>query len=207
MAVGLGNSGEKYALTRHNAGRIALCRFAAKAGAQFKYSKFCRAHFADVPEKFGPLKLCFTDGFMNESGVNLKAALKFAGVRIDECVVLYDDITLDCGRIKLAASGSSGGHNGIADIIAHCGEGFARLKIGIGARPDKRMDLAHHVLGVMREEELAALFALDDRIAEALVLCAKQGVAKAQNSVNRAPEKERPENIDKNDSTEGEKAL
>ncbi len=185
IAVGLGNSGSKYALTRHNAGMIAVSRLAKRHSAEFKYNKFCASHLASVEIGGKTLILCMMDGFMNESGVNFSNVLKFCKLGIQDAIVLYDDITLDVGKIKLADTGSSGGHNGITNIIEKLGASFIRLKIGVGAKPDKRMDLACHVLGQMSEDELSALFSLDSKIDEAFKLLIKDGVAMAQNVVNR----------------------
>ncbi len=181
--AGLGNSGAEYALTRHNAGAIALSVFAESMGAELRYDKYLRASSAKVRTPLGPLVLAFAEGYMNESGANLQRIIGRLGFRVDEFAVLCDDINLEVGRIKLSVGGSAGGHNGLADIMEHCGNSFARVRIGVGAKPDKRMDLADYVLGRLPESDLSALRSLD--IKECVMLMISKGVAAAQNLVNR----------------------
>ena len=127
--------------------------------------------------------LAFADGYMNLSGGNIKNILKFLKFNISEAAVVYDDITLDVGRMKLSLGGSAGGHNGVADIMEKCGNDFARIRIGIGAKPYKTMDLADYVLGKLDESDLSAIRALD--VKECLSLMLAKGLEGAQNVVNR----------------------
>ena len=184
LVLGLGNSGAAYVDTRHNAGVILLKKAADCYGASFAYNKYCAAYTACAKIAGRPVLLAFADGFMNESGVGLGKILKFAKLSISETAVIHDDINLDIGRLKISCGGSPGGHNGVADIISRFGGGFARLRAGIGAKPDKRMDLADYVLGRMAESERAKLLEID--VAGCLETLVVKGVSEAQNVYNRA---------------------
>ena len=183
IAIGLGNTGAEYVGTRHNAGRIVLGEVAAACGAGFSYNKFCAAQTAKISLGAHPLAIAFADGYMNLSGDGISKILKFFKLDISEAVVVYDDITLDAGRMKLSVGGSSGGHNGIADVMFKCGNTFARIRIGIGAKPYKTMDLADYVLGKIGDEDLAAIKSLD--VKGCLSLMLSKGIEAAQNVVNR----------------------
>ncbi len=182
IAVGLGNSGEAYEGTRHNVGRSAVLDFARSAGAAFSFEKYCAAYTAVV----SGVRFVLLNGYMNESGINLARVLKFFKADISETVVAYDDITLDLGRVKLADRGSSGGHNGVENIISVCGESFARLKIGIGSKPFKSMDLADFVLQKIPDDDWKILNQeAFPKTRKALELLFSKGMSEAQNAVNR----------------------
>ena len=109
--------------------------------------------------------------------------LKFHNANISETAVLYDDINLDVGRMKLSLGGSAGGHNGVSDIMQKCGNTFMRIRLGIGAKPDKRMDLADYVLGKFSDSDLTAIKSLD--VKGVLALSVSRGFEAAQNIYNR----------------------
>ncbi|MBO6101772.1 MAG: aminoacyl-tRNA hydrolase, partial [Opitutales bacterium] len=160
LAIGLGNMGSKYASTRHNAGMEAVARLGRRFGATFARNKYCAAYLAKGLVGGREIIFAAAEGYMNESGVNLANILRFLKLDISEVAVFYDDITLDSGRMKISQGGSSGGHNGVNDIINRCGNDFARVRIGLGAKPFKGMDLADYVLGAMGAEELSGFEAL-----------------------------------------------
>jgi PTH1 family peptidyl-tRNA hydrolase len=122
--------------------------------------------------------------FMNLSGESVRALADYYKISQDELIIIYDDISLPVGQIRVRAKGSAGGHNGIKNIIAHLGtQEFTRIKIGVGAKPEGG-DLIKHVLGrFSREEEgmLREVFALAD---EALCSILSEDVASAMNRVN-----------------------
>jgi len=185
IAIGLQNSPSQYANTRHNVGAIMLSCFAEKRGGQFQFNKYCAASLAKVSVVGSELYLVRLDGYMNESGVNLKNVLKFLKCNISECVVAYDDIGLDLGRVKISENISAGGHNGISDIMARCGNSFARLRIGIGAKSHKDMDLADYVLGRLSDEEKSSLLSATRVVEESFELMCSKGLAAAQNKINQ----------------------
>lgn len=187
LAVGLGNSEARYALTRHNAGALALERLAKSCGVEcMRFDKYANAYLAKGSIAGKPLAFAFAEGYMNESGRGLARILKRLKADISSVAVIYDDITIGVGRMKLSRGGSSGGHNGVADIIEFCGNSFVRVRIGVGAKADKRMDLADHVLGKLSEADLAAISALPVR--ECFSLLLSKGLEAAQNEINRRAE-------------------
>ena len=187
LAVGLGNSEARYALTRHNAGALALERLAKSCGVEcMRCDKYANAYLAKGSIAGKPLAFAFAEGYMNESGRGLARILKRLKADISSVAVIYDDITIGVGRMKLSRGGSSGGHNGVADIMEFCGNSFVRVRIGVGAKADKRMDLADHVLGKLSEADLAAISALPVR--ECFSLLLSKGLEAAQNEINRRAE-------------------
>lgn len=187
LAVGLGNSEARYALTRHNAGALALERLAKSCGVEcMRFDKYANAYLAKGSIAGKPLAFAFAEGYMNESGRGLARILKRLKADISSVAVIYDDITIGVGRMKLSRGGSSGGHNGVADIMEFCGNSFVRVRIGVGAKADKRMDLADHVLGKLSEADLAAISALPVR--ECFSLLLSKGLEAAQNEINRRAE-------------------
>lgn len=187
LAVGLGNSEARYALTRHNAGALALERLAKSCGVEcMRFDKYANAYLAKGSIAGKPLAFAFAEGYMNESGRGLARILKRLKADICSVAVIYDDITIGVGRMKLSRGGSSGGHNGVADIMEFCGNSFVRVRIGVGAKADKRMDLADHVLGKLSEADLAAISALPVR--ECFSLLLSKGLEAAQNEINRRAE-------------------
>lgn len=187
LAVGLGNSEARYALTRHNAGALALERLAKSCGVEcMRFDKYANAYLAKGSIAGKPLAFAFAEGYMNESGRGLARILKRLKADISSVAVIYDDITIGVGRMKLSRGGSSGGHNGVADIMEFCGNSFVRVRIGVGAKTDKRMDLADHVLGKLSEADLAAISALPVR--ECFSLLLSKGLEAAQNEINRRAE-------------------
>lgn len=189
LVIGLGNAGAQYERTRHNAGRIVLARLAGEISERsgnsvvFSSNKYCAAALAKCSIGSQELILACADGFMNNSGVNLKNILKFLKLDISETAVIYDDITLDVGRMKLSKGGSAGGHNGVLDIMEHCGNEFVRIRVGIGGKLDKRMDLADHVLGRLSQEDFEKVCGA--KIFECVSLLVSKGLEAAQNVVNR----------------------
>lgn len=187
IAVGLGNSGDAYDSTRHNVGAMKVASFARESGASFSYEKYCASYIAKISLAGETLCLAVMKGYMNESGANLRNLLKFLKADISECAVLYDDVSMEVGKVKISCGGSSGGHNGVDDIMKKCGNSFARIRIGVGAKAHKGMDLADHVLGKIPQDDVKALEGADAKVSQALELLAKKGLEAAQNVVNRRP--------------------
>ncbi len=146
IIAGLGNPGRQYEKTRHNAGFMALDALADQLGIaveEKKHKGLCGRGVIGG-EKVLLLK---PQTFMNLSGESIRAAADFYKVDPEHIMVIYDDISLEPGQLRLRKKGSAGGHNGIKSIIACLGtQEFPRIKVGVGAKPD-RMDLADYVLG------------------------------------------------------------
>lgn len=147
IIVGLGNPGEKYTATRHNAGFMAIDAIAEKYGARIDRSRF-KALCGECEIAGARALLVKPQTFMNNSGEAVAEASKFYKIDAKNIVILSDDTTLDCGRIRVRRKGSAGGHNGLKSINEHLGtEEYARIKIGVGQKPHRDYDLADWVLG------------------------------------------------------------
>lgn len=194
LLVGLGNPGDKYAGTRHNVGFMALERLAAQAGGSFKQQSKLHGLLAEVGVGAKRLRLLMPQTFMNESGRSIRAALDWFRLDPAQILVLVDDMDLPFGRLRLRASGSAGGHNGLRSAIAHLGtQDFARLRIGIGAPAtvpvERRERTLGHVLGRFSPEERAVLDPVLDEVIAGVDLIRRLGLERAGNRLNafRAP--------------------
>ena len=133
LVVGLGNPGEKYQETRHNAGFLFLDRLCKEYGASLSSDKNCFGESAKIELEDQVIRLLAPTTFMNLSGKSVVAAMNFYKFKIEEILVVHDELDLPPGVAKLKLSGVHGGHNGLRDIIAKTGsKDFARLRVGIG---------------------------------------------------------------------------
>lgn len=133
LIVGLGNFEDKYLFTRHNAGFMAVDFFVQANSQSFKQEKKLKSMIA----KFGDVLVIKPLTYMNLSGEAVRAVMDFYKIEVKDILVIFDDISLDLGKVRFRASGSDGGHNGIKSIIQHIGaKDFDRLKIGIGPQPN-----------------------------------------------------------------------
>lgn len=149
LIVGLGNPGDKYKGTRHNIGFDAIDLISEKYNIPVNREKFkgmCGEGIING-EKVILLK---PTTYMNLSGESVRQVIDFYKIDNDNIVIIYDDISLEVGRLRIRGNGSAGGHNGIKSIIAHIGDGFPRIKIGVGG---PKNDLVSHVLGKFANEE------------------------------------------------------
>lgn len=184
IIAGLGNPGAKYEQTRHNAGFDALDYAAAQWGIRIHQSKFDALTGSGTVggEK---ILLVKPQTFMNLSGQSLQKAASFYKVPPEHVIVLFDDISLAPGVLRLRAEGSTGGHNGIKSIIEHMGQTFPRVKIGVGEKPRPEYDLADWVLSVPTQAERKLIVARYDDICAALELIIKGQFSTAQSKYNR----------------------
>lgn len=133
LIVGLGNFEDKYLFTRHNAGFMAVDFFVQVNNQSFKQEKKLKSMIA----KFGDVVVIKPLTYMNLSGEAVRAVMDFYKIEVKDILVIFDDLSLDLGKVRFRASGSDGGHNGIKSIIQHIGtKDFDRLKIGIGPQPN-----------------------------------------------------------------------
>lgn len=149
LLAGLGNPGAKYTGTRHNLGFAVVDALAAAESLSWQHEPRFEAEIARWNVRPGETRwLVKPQTFMNESGRALRKLLQFHKLPVSSLAVAHDEINLDLGRVKLSVTGSAGGHNGIASLLEHLGDGFLRYRLGIGssARPPG-MDLADYVLG------------------------------------------------------------
>ena len=189
LIVGLGNPGDNYARTRHNVGFRAVDRLAERLGTRLDRAKF-RGLYGQALWQGQKLILLKPQTFMNASGLSVMDAARFYKLPPERVLVLSDDISLEVGRLRVRASGSAGGHNGIKSIIgALNSEEFPRVKIGVGAKPCPEYELADWVLSnFTASEEKRLVPALDDAGLAALEVL-QNGVPEAANRFNgRKPE-------------------
>ncbi|KAF1304183.1 aminoacyl-tRNA hydrolase [Enterococcus saccharolyticus] len=152
MIVGLGNPGRKYEKTKHNVGFMAVDRLATRYAATFKKNPF-EAEVAEFFINGEKILLVKPQTFMNESGRAVGPLMTYFGIYPEELVVIYDDLDLALGKIRLRQKGSAGGHNGIKSIISHLDtKEFDRIKIGID-RPKPSMTVVNHVLSPFSKED------------------------------------------------------
>ena len=186
MIVGLGNPGDNYARTRHNAGFRAVDALAAELGVRIDRAKF-RGLYAQASRQGQKLVLLKPQTFMNESGLSVMDAARFYKLHPERIVVLFDDISLDVGRLRVRADGSAGGHNGIKSIIGCLNsQSFPRVKIGVGAKPHPDYDLADWVLSNFTKPEETLLAPALERAGQAALALIDGGVEAAANRFNGA---------------------
>ncbi|MGC6455589.1 MAG: aminoacyl-tRNA hydrolase [Coraliomargaritaceae bacterium] len=189
VIAGLGNPGPKYRNTRHNIGFDVVDALAIRAstGSSLVWKQDSRfeAVVAEVVFSERKLLLMKPQTFMNASGRSISAVMRYRKLQPQEVLVLYDDITLDLARIKLSCGGSAGGHNGIADIIQRIGSGFTRYRVGVGAKPEKEMDLADYVLSQFSADERKLLDSRMPDYLEQIALVVDKGIEPAMNIINQ----------------------
>lgn len=183
IIVGLGNPGKKYEGTRHNAGFAALDHVAEKWGVRVTKAKFDALTGTGTAAGVKVL-LMKPQTFMNLSGDAVRKAADFYKVPPERIIVLFDDISLAPGRLRIRKTGSAGGHNGIKSIISALGQEFPRVKIGVGERPRLEYDLADWVLSRFTAQEWAAVTARFDDVCNAVSMIMKGQLSAAQNKYN-----------------------
>lgn len=184
VIAGLGNPGEKYAKTRHNVGFDVIDMLADQYNIKVKDKKFRALCGSGIIEGQRVL-LMKPQTFMNLSGESIGAALNFYKLDANtHLVVIFDDISLAPGKLRVKRKGSAGGHNGIKNIIALCGtEGFMRVKVGVGEKP-QGWDLADYVLGRFSKEERALAEEAMEDAAGAVALMVRGEIDEAMNRYN-----------------------
>ena len=186
IIAGLGNPGSKYAHTRHNVGFDTVEYLADYYGIDIETKKFQALVGQGVIEG-NKVLLVKPQTYMNLSGESLREVVNFYKIDPEEeLIVIYDDISLNPGQLRLRGKGSAGGHNGIKNIIQQLGtQTFKRIKVGVGEKPEG-YDLADYVLGRFHGEEKAIMEDARKRAAEAAVMMMNAGLQAAMNEYNRA---------------------
>ncbi|MFZ4565929.1 MAG: aminoacyl-tRNA hydrolase [Prochlorococcaceae cyanobacterium] len=189
LLVGLGNPGVRYAGTRHNVGFLVLDRLASGAGTSFRPQPRLQGDLADVGSGDQRLRLLKPTTFMNNSGQSVRASLDWFGWGPEQLLVIVDDMDLPLGRLRLRASGSAGGHNGLRSIIQHLGsDAFARLRIGIGAPGEspveRRERTVGHVLGRFTDGERPLLDQVLQEVVDGIDRIQRLGLERAGNRIN-----------------------
>jgi PTH1 family peptidyl-tRNA hydrolase len=186
LIAGLGNPGREYAGTRHNLGFVLVEALAAAEGLKWKKESRFESETARWDVRPGVTRLLVKpQTFMNESGRALRALLDFHKVAPDACIVAYDEINVAVGQVKVSVTGSAGGHNGIASLLEHVGDGFVRYRLGVGGSRPAGMDLKDYVLGKFTLSESSIIDQKLNTFVEGLRLLLDSGPARAMNVLNR----------------------
>ncbi len=185
LIVGLGNPGEPYRRTRHNAGARSVEKLAQHFGFSLKANRSFKSILSAGSFEGQPLILAMPQTFMNLSGDAVAALLKKKNVDIGNLLVVYDDVDLPVGTLRLKASGSCGGHNGVASIIERLAtKDFARLRLGIG-RANECDDLADYVLSPFTKDEEPLVKHMLEESVKAIEAWAILGLTPAMNRFNK----------------------
>ena len=186
--VGLGNPGPRYQGTRHNAGFAVADELARRAGVEFDVApvdalivKWRRGDPGAAELRNVLIAKPLT--FMNESGQAVGALARYFRINLGDLLIVVDDVQLPLGRLRVRRRGTAGGHNGLKSVIAHVGEDFARLRIGVG-RSGRQRDLADHVLARFDRDEGAEVERMTTRAANAAEMFTTAGIADVMNSYN-----------------------
>jgi len=185
IIVGLGNPGKQYEMTRHNAGFMAIDALSEKYGIDVTEKKH-KAIIGKGVIDGQKVILAKPQTFMNSSGESVRELVDYYKPDIEnELIIIFDDITLDVGGLRVRKKGSAGGHNGMKSIIAHLGdENFKRIRVGIGEKPP-RMDLADWVLGHFKKEDIEPLKESLDNAINAVSMILAGETDEAMNKYNR----------------------
>jgi peptidyl-tRNA hydrolase, PTH1 family len=182
--VGLGNPGGRYESTRHNIGFETIDYFSRKHQISVRKIKH-KALIGEGRIHGIPVVLVKPQTYMNLSGESFRSIIQFYKVPLENVVVIYDDIDLECGRLRIRKNGGSGTHNGMRSILSQIGsEAFPRIRMGIG-KPAFG-DLADYVLGRFRGDEIPLMENAVMQASDALEVIIKDGVDKAMNLFNKA---------------------
>ena len=183
LIVGLGNPGSAYKHTRHNVGFDVLDRLAAKLEVEFSREKF-GGQIAEAIVDGRKVLLLKPLTFMNLSGDSVAQAARFHAGTPSDILVVYDEVDLPLGKVRLRKNGSGGTHNGMNSVIERLGsEDVPRLRVGVGAEA-RRGERVGHVLGKFRPDEREAIDDAMDRAVDACLCCIREGLDTAMNRYN-----------------------
>lgn len=184
VIVGLGNPTREYTATRHNIGFDAVTRIADDYNIALnikKHRAICGKGYIEGQKVI----LAQPQTYMNLSGESVRELMDYYKITTEELIVIYDDISLDVGQLRIRAKGSAGGHNGMKNIIAHLGtQEFPRIKIGVGDKP-KGWDLADYVLGRFPSEEQEMVREVLKKASDATKIIVSDGIDAAMNQYNK----------------------
>jgi PTH1 family peptidyl-tRNA hydrolase len=183
LIVGLGNPGDKYRGTRHNIGFAVIDELVRRSGADLEIAPGASGDALLGRWRSREALLARPLTFMNLSGEAVGGLLRYFKIDLADLFVIVDEVQLPLGKLRARARGSAGGHNGLKSVIAHVGDQFARLRIGVG-RGDARRDLADHVLARFDKAEAADVDRMTMRAADAAEMFIASGIEAVMNSYN-----------------------
>ena len=185
LIVGLGNPGEQYARTRHNAGVWFVSRFADQQGATFKEEKKFFGRTATTLFESQEIRLLLPTTYMNESGKSVRALAHFFKIPPEQILIVHDELDLPTGVIRFKQGGGLAGHNGLRDITQRLGgnQDFNRLRIGVG-HPGQKSDVTGHVLGTVSKKDESTIYQCIDEALRLMPLVVNGEWQKAMNELN-----------------------
>lgn len=184
IVVGLGNPGNKYTYTRHNSGFLCIDMLAEKLNFKVDRLKF-KSLICDTNINGHRCIVMKPQTFMNNSGEAIRECASFYKIPPEKVIVIYDDISLDVGRLRIRRKGTDGGHNGIKSIIYHLNnDQFPRIKLGCGKKPHPDYDLIDWVISEFKKDELKALEPALENACKAIELLLDGEIDKAMNLYN-----------------------
>lgn len=179
IIAGLGNPGKEYELSRHNAGFLCLDILSNREGFTTDRIKF-KSVYADTMINGHRCLVMRPQTYMNNSGEAVKEAASFYKIPPERCIIIFDDIDISLGALRVKRKGSAGTHNGVKSIICHLNsDNFPRIKIGVGSKPHPDYDLKDYVLGTFSKQEQEILKATMEKACDAVNLIVSGDVDKA----------------------------
>ncbi|MCJ7856222.1 aminoacyl-tRNA hydrolase [Lachnospiraceae bacterium NSJ-143] len=194
LIVGLGNPGKDYSGTRHNIGFAVIDEMSREYSIDVNKGKF-KGVLGEG--RIGGQKVLLLKPltYMNLSGESVREVCDFYKIPVEDIIIIYDDISLPVGGLRIREKGSAGGHNGVKSIIAHLKtDEFARIKIGVGSKPDGG-DLVNHVLGRFSKDDSAVIDDAVKRGAKAAAAIVATGAKEAMNEFNFVPKDEKSREV------------
>ncbi len=183
MIAGLGNPEERYAKTLHNAGFWFVDEMARRTGTSFKYEKRFDAQICKIDIGGNDVWLVKPQSYMNLSGGPVRGMLDYYRLSADQLLVAHDEIDLEPGIVKLKKGGGHGGHNGMRDVIRHCGSDFLRLRLGVG-HPGHKDQVTNYVLKKASSDVEAAILRNVDEAADVMPLLVESGLNAAMKKLH-----------------------
>jgi PTH1 family peptidyl-tRNA hydrolase len=185
LIVGLGNPGAEHARDRHNVGYWLVDALAAASGVRFRTDSKLLGEACQTIVAHAPVRLLKPATYMNRSGASVRRAVDYFKLDIDRVLVVHDEIDLPAGIARLKQGGGHGGHNGLRDIVAHCGRDFLRLRIGVG-HPGSKERVTGHVLNAPSRDELELIHRALDESRRALDVLYSGGWERATTALHTA---------------------
>jgi PTH1 family peptidyl-tRNA hydrolase len=184
VVIGLGNIGDEYANTRHNMGFMAIDILASRLGINISRRKY-QGYYGEGRYEGKKVVLVKPATYMNRSGDCVAQLLNRYKISLDKLIILYDDVDIKAGSIRVRAKGSAGSHNGMRSVLKATGsEEFPRIRIGIGKNPPD-VDIVQYVLGRIGKEEASVLRKGIEKASEAVLLIMSEGIERAMNICNQ----------------------
>jgi PTH1 family peptidyl-tRNA hydrolase len=188
LVAGLGNPGDRYARTRHNAGTMVVEELAARSGARFRKVRFIPVEVAETKEAGEPLLLAKAQQFMNISGPGFGSLAKRRGVEPDHVIACHDEIDLPFGTLQVKFGGSTAGHHGVESLVSALRTPqFYRVRLGVGRPPGRVETHPDWLLEPFAKREYPDVDVLVSEAADAVVSLIREGLAATQDRFNRRP--------------------